>query len=196
MRHNLSEIKALIEDRRSIAPELYSARTVHEEVLMELLDMARWAPTHRYTQPWYFKIFLGDGRATLGQIMAQIYRDTTPAEARSEVKEAKLRERPLLAPAVIAIGLRRDPEKRDPLQEEIASVAMAVQNMKLVAAAHGLGMYWTTGGVTYTDGMRAAMGLGPDDLFLGLLYVGYPDGDWPRPTRRRPVEYYTDWVRG
>ena len=196
MRHNLSEIKTLIEDRRSIAPELYSQRSVHEEVLTELLDMARWAPTHRYTQPWYFKVFLGDGRKVLGETMARIYTEVTPADAFSDVKEAKLRERPQLAPAVIAVGLKRDPDKRDPVQEEIASVAMAVQNMKLVAAAHGLGMYWTTGGVTYTDAMRSAMGLGPDDHFLGLLYVGYPKDDWPRPTRRRPVEYYTEWVRG
>ena len=188
MRYNLSEIKALIEDRRSIAPELFSAREIHEEVLVELLDMARWAPTHRYTQPWYFRVFVGDGRRTLGELMARIYREGTLPDLQSEAKETRLRERPMLAPSVIAIGLRRDAEKRDPVQEEMASVAMAVQNMKLMAAAHGLGMYWTTGGVTYTDAMRDAMGLGPDDLFLGLLYVGYPKDEWPRTTRRRPVE--------
>lgn len=196
MRHNLSQIKALIEDRRNIAPELFSGRKVHREIIEEMLDMARWAPTHRFTQPWFFKVFMGDGRQQLGQFMANTYQNVTDEASFNPATFDKLRNRPLLASAVIGVGLRRDAELRDPLQEEIASVAMAVQNMWLVAAAHGIGMYWGTGGVVYTPQMHAFMGLGEHDLFMGLVYVGYPANEWPRPTRRRPIEYFSEWVEG
>lgn len=194
MRHNLSQVKQLIEDRRNIAPELFSGRKVHREIVEEMLDMARWAPTHRFTQPWFFKVFMGDGLQKLGNFMAETFEAVTPAEKFQPETREKLRNRPQLASAVIGVGLRRDAEQRDPIQEEIASVAMAVQNMWLVAAAHGIGLYWGTGGVVYTKPMHEFMGLGENDLFMGLIYVGYPSGEWPRPTRRRPTEYFTEWV--
>jgi hypothetical protein len=32
--------------------------------------------------------------------------------------------------------------------------------------------------------MHDYMKLSPKDKFLGFLYVGYPEGEWPEPTRR------------
>jgi nitroreductase len=90
--------------------------------------------------------------------------------------------------------LKRDEAERDPIEEEIASVSMAVQNMMLVAAAHGIGAFWSSGGVTYWPQTKEWMGLGEKDRFLGFLYLGYPNEEWPRKTRRKPQEYFTDWV--
>lgn len=194
MRYNLSEIKAVIEDRRTIHPENYSSRVVHKEIIKELLDAAKWAPTHRYTQPWFFKVFVGDGLKTLSEFQSNLYKEVTPGDAFDPEKYEKLKGRPLLATAIIGIGMKRDEAERDPVEEEIASVAMAVQNMKLLAAAHGIGAFWATGGVTYWPQTKEWMGLGEKDKFLGLLYLGYPKEDWPRRTRRKPQEYYTEWV--
>ena len=193
MRYNLSEIKAIIEDRRSIQPEGFSGRKVHRETVMELLDAAKWAPTHRYTQPWRFKVFMGDGVGKLAEFQSELYRTEKQASFDQE-KYDKLRSRPLLASAIIGICLKRDEEERDPIEEEIASVAMAVQNMMLVAAAHGIGAFWSSGGVTYWPETKDFMGLGEKDRFLGFLYLGYPKDGWPRKTRRKPQEYFTEWV--
>lgn len=196
MRYNLSEIKALIEDRRTIHPEFFSSRKVSPEIVKELLDAAKWAPTHRYTQPWFFKVFMGEGIRSLAEFQSDTYREVTPEENFDPEKFTKLRERPLLASAIIGICMRRDGAERDPEVEEVASVAMAVQNMMLVAAAHGIGAFWSSGGITYTQQMRTFMGLGEKDRFMGQLYLGYPEGPWPRKTRRKPQEYYTEWVTG
>lgn len=195
MRYNLSEIKALIEDRRTIAPELFSKRKVSPEIVRELLDHAKWAPTHRFTQPWLFTVFIGEGVKRLADWQSSTYSETA-GESFSQEKFEKLRDRPLLASAIIAVSMRRDEQERDPEQEEIASVAMAVQNMMLVAAAHGIGIYWGTGGLTYSEEVRRFIGLGEKDRFMGFLYLGYPEGEWPKKTRRRPQEYYTTWVDG
>jgi nitroreductase len=193
MRYNLSEIKALLSDRRTIYPENFSKRKVSKEIIHELLDHAKWAPTHRYTQPWRFTVFADNGIAKLSEWQSNTYRELE-GDSFSQEKFERLRDRPLLASAIIAVSMRRDPEERDPEQEEIASVAMAVQNMMLLAAAHGIGIYWSTGGLTYSEEIKTFIGLAEDDRFMGLLYVGYPEGEWPKKTRRRPMEYYTTWV--
>lgn len=196
MRYNLSEIKALIEDRRTIHPEFFSGRKVSPEIVKELLDAAKWAPTHRYTQPWHFKVFMGDGIRRLAEFQSDAYRERTAEGSFDQEKFAKLRERPLLASAIIGICMKRDEAERDPEVEELASVAMAVQNMMLVAAAHGIGAFWSSGGITYTPEMHRFMGLGEKDRFLGQLYLGYPKDGWPKKTRRKPQEYYSEWITG
>ena len=193
MRYNLSEVKAVIEDRRSIRPEFFSPRKVHKEIVMEMLDAAKWAPTHRYTQPWHFKVFMGNGLQKLSEFQSQLYKERK-ADAFEQEKYDKLRDRPLIATAIIGIGMKRDEAERDPVEEELAAVAMAVQNMMLVAAAHGIGAFWSSGGVTYWPETKEFMGLCEKDKFLGFLYLGYPKDGWPRKTRRRPQEYYTDWI--
>jgi len=193
MRYNLSEIKAVIEDRRTIIPEMYSTRKVSTEIIKELLDAAKWAPTHRYTQPWHFKVFTGEGLRRLAEFQSTTYKEMS-REDFDEEKFIKLAQRPLLASAIIGICMKRDEAERDPEVEEIASVAIAVQNMMLVAAAHGIGSYWATGGITYTQKMKEFMGLGEKDRFMGQLYLGYPKEAWPRKTRRKPQEYFTEWI--
>jgi nitroreductase len=196
MRYNLSEVKALIEDRRTIQPENFSNRKVHKEIIKELLDAAKWAPTHRYTQPWFFKVFVGDGLKTLSEFQSELFKEVKQGDAFDPQKYEMLKNRPLLASAIIAIGMKRDEDERDPVEEEIASVAMAVQNMKLLATAHGIGSFWASGGVTYWPQTKKWMGLGEKDKFLGFLYLGYPKEEWPRKTRRKPQEYYSEWVEG
>ena len=65
--------------------------------------------------------------------------------------------------------------------------------MYLTCTAYGLGAFWGTGGVTYTDGMKLFLGIGEKDKCLGLFYLGYPEGDWPKG-QRKPIEYVTEWI--
>ena len=193
MRHNISETKAVIEDRRTIRPEYFSSRKVHKEIVMELLDSAKWAPTHRYTQPWEFTVFMGGSCKELSDFQSSLYLELTSEDDFKQEKFEKLANRPLASSVVIGIGMKRDEAEKNPVEGEIASVSIAVQNMMLVATAHGIGSYWNTGGVTYRPETKTFMGLEQDDKFLGFLYLGYPKDDWPRKTRRKPQEYYTDW---
>ena len=193
MRHNISETKAVIEDRRTIRPEHFSTRKVHKEIVMELLDAAKWAPTHRYTQPWSFTVFMGESLKELSDFQSNLYRKSTTEEDFKLEKFEKLLNRPLASSVVIGIGMKKDTGGKNPEVEEVASVSIAVQNMMLVATAHGIGSYWNTGGVTYRSETRKFMGLDENDMFLGFLYLGYPESDWPRKTRRKPLEYFTNW---
>ena len=193
MRYNLSEVNGVIRDRRSIKPEKFSDRAVHRELVEVLLENARWAPTHALTQPWYFKVFMGDGRNKLATFQSDAYKAATPEAEFKQAKFDKLLARPSRASVIIAICMKRQETEKIPEVEEIAAVACAAQNMQLTAAAYGLGAYWTSGGMTYTDEMKGFLGLGEKDRCLGFLYLGYPEGEWPKG-QRRPQEYFSDWV--
>lgn len=193
MRYNLSEITAVIQDRRTIAPEFFSERKVPREVIEKILNNAIWAPNHGMTQPWRFKVMRGEGIQKFAAFQANHYREITPEEQFDQGKYDKFSTRPLLSSVIIAICMKRNEAEKIPEIEEIEAVACAVQNMYLTCTAYGLGAYWGSGGVTYTPGMKTFLGLGEKDKCLGFLYIGYPKTEWPKG-QRRPIEYVTEWI--
>lgn len=192
MKFNLSEITDLIKERRTIKPEMFTARVVHREQVDKMLQNALWAPTHGMTQPWRFKVYLGDSVNDYGKVQAEIYRKITPEGSFNQRKHDKLISRTSLTTALIVVCMQREPNTKIPVQEDLAAVSAAVQNILLTATAYGIGSYWNTGGVTYTDELKAHFGLGEEDQVVGQIYLGYVDGDWPKG-QRRPLEYLTDW---
>jgi len=193
MKFNLSEITDVIRNRRTIPPEKFSGRKVHKEIVSNILNNAIWAPSHGMTQPWRFKVFMGEGLTKFGQFQAEHYKEITPTEKFMQSKYDKLISRADSASVCIAICMKREVEERIPEIEEIEAVACAVQNMYLTCTAYGLGAFWGTGGVTYTEGMKLFLGIGEKDKCLGLFYLGYPEGEWPKG-QRKPIEYITEWI--
>jgi len=195
MKYNLSEITDVIQDRRTIYPEFYSDRKVHKEQIEKILNNAIWAPTHGMTQPWQFKVFMGDGLKTLSDFMSGKYKALFTGDAFSEMKFSKLKNRPLMAGAVIAVSLKRDPKEKINETEEIEAVACAIQNMHLTCTAWGLGAFWASPGLIYKPFMNEFLGIDEKDKCLALFYIGYPKDDyqWPKG-QRKPIEYYTEWV--
>ncbi len=156
-----------------------------------MLNAAKWAPTHGMTQPWRFKVFTDEGLERLSTFQSELYKKTT--DNFLEKKYEKLKERPLISSAVIALCMKRQDTEKIPEMEEIAAVACAVQNMCLVSTAYGIASYWGSGGVTYHEETKAFLNMEESDQVMGFLYVGYPDVDWPKG-QRRPIEYYTEWI--
>jgi len=193
MKYNLSEILEVIKNRRTIYPEKYSSRVVQKDIIEKLLNSAIWAPTHGKTQPWRFHVFMEDGRKTLSSALGDIYESLFKNESYVELKHKKLLNRPLLSSAVIAVSMSRDPSRKIPENEEIEAVACAMQNMLLSATAYGLGTFWSSPKVIYTDHMNRFLNLDNDDKCLGLLYIGYPSEEWPLG-QRKPIEYVTKWI--
>ncbi|MBL4651621.1 MAG: nitroreductase [Flavobacteriales bacterium] len=193
MKYNLSEINEVIRNRRSVYPKQFSDRKVHREMIENMLENARWAPTHGLTQPWFFKVFMGDGLQKLAEFHSETYKKITPSESFLVKKYDKLQSNALQSSVVIAICMKRQEIEKIPEIEEIEAVACAVQNMHLTATAFGLGAYWGSGGLTYSEEMKTFLGLKKKDKCLGLFYIGYPDIEWPKG-QRKPIEYFTEWV--
>lgn len=189
----VSEISDLIRRRRAIFPKTYiPGKPIERAIIEQLLENANWAPTHRLTEPWRFRVFHSEeSRRRLGTYLSEFYQKNTPPEQFSEEKMKKNGENPLLSGAVIAIVMQRDPEERIPEFEEIAAVAMAVQNMWLTCAALGLGCYWSTprAALEATEFLK----LQPGERCLGLFYLGWHE--MPELAgKRKPVEEKAVWL--
>lgn len=193
MKYSLSELSEVIENRRTIFPEQFSDRKVQKEQVEKLINAAKWAPTHKLTQPWRFTVFMEQGLTDFGKFHADLYRKSKSVEDFSQMKYDKIFNRTSAASAVIVVGVKKDRDAKVPFVEEIAATAAAVQNMALMATAYGIAFYWGTGGMTLSDEMKNHVGLKEEDQIIGLLFLGYPSGEWPRKTPRKPMEYFTDW---
>lgn len=192
MKYNLSEITAVIQNRRTIYPENYTDRKVHKEIVKSVLNNALWAPTHGMTQPWRFKVFMDDKVNELAEFLPNLYKDLVPEEKWSEKKITKLSTRPTMASAIVAVCMQRDEHETIQEIEEIEAVACAVQNMHLTCTAYGIGGFWASPKIIYSPKMNEFLGLGEKDKCLGLFYMGYPSKEWPK-SHRKPLEYVTEW---
>ena len=193
MKYNLSEISEVIRNRRTITPEKFSARKVHREQLELMLNNAIWAPTHGMTQPWRFRVYLGEGMESIRQLIPELYRNTTPVEKFNQAKFDRMALRLQRSTAVIAVCMHRDPSGKIDEVEEIEAVACATQNLMLTATAYGLGTFWSTPKLLNHADCHQFLELQQGDRCLGLIYVGYPEAEWPEQ-HRRPLEYVTTWI--
>jgi len=176
----------IIARRRAVFPAQYNDKPISRSEIEKILEAANWAPTHRKTEPWRFKVIMGDGKTRLGKFLSDKYLEITPSPKQIKVK--KLRENPMRAAAMIAICMQRDLQERVPEWEEIAAVAMAVQNMWLCCTDLGIGAYWSS--PSLIEHMDEFFDLKNGERCLGFFYMGNYDVDL-EPGDRQP---YTDKV--
>lgn len=185
----------LIATRRSIYPESYDpTRKVPRVIVERMLEAANWAPTHSRTEPWRFVVFESEeARVALGQLQADIYKKMVPADRFLQKKYNKAIESKKQSSYVIAICMQRQKSEKLPEVEEVCAVACAVQNMHLVATAHGVGAYWSSGPPIMSQDMKDFLKLGAKDQCLGLFYVGHPTGSHPDGARK-PIAEKVQWI--
>jgi nitroreductase len=194
MNFNADQLNQLIRNRRSTFPKQYAeGKKVDDAIVEQVLENATWAPSHGNIQPWKFVVFTGEGLKKLAHFQSELYKETTPDNFK-ETTYNNLRETPLKASHVIAICMKRDPNKKFPEVEEVSAVACAVQNMYLTITAYGLGGYWTTSGITYREKAKEFFGLGDDDKLMGFFYIGEIEVPSPGKTRAASEEKI-EWIR-
>ena len=148
------ELDEAIRGRRT--HKAYGPEPVERAQLEELFDLARWAPNHNLTNPWRFRVLGPDSLARL-------------KEAAGPEGAAKLDRAPTLVCATVV-------QSGDPLQDEedVCAASVATYIVLLAAHARGLAGYWRTPEVLRTEAGRAALAVGDDERFLGLIHLGRP----------------------
>jgi nitroreductase len=167
------DVDDAIRARRTI--KAYAPLPVPRETLEELFELARWAPNHHLTNPWRFRVLGPDALERL-------------KEAAGPEAGAKLDRAPTLV--VASATLTGDPEQDE---EDLHATAVATYILLLGAHARGLAGYWRTPAVLRTREGRAAVGLGEDEQFVGLVHLG-EGRQGKEPPDRSPVEDFVDWL--
>jgi nitroreductase len=165
-------VLALLKGRRSI--RRYRPDPVPEEIVDQLLEAGRWAPSASNRQPWAFIVVQDE----------VVRREVAQHAAYYFVRWAHVEEAPLL---IVLCGDARNRIYRQFLHEDIG---LAGSQIILQAAALGLGTCWI-GGLdrkAIADILRV-----PDHMeVVGLLTVGFPAED-PSPPARKPLAEVTHY---
>jgi nitroreductase len=154
-------------------------RAVPLEVVAELCGLATWAPNHKKTWPWRFAVFTGDGRARLGDTMADEMERLDFGDAG---KRAKTRTKYLRTPMTLVVGC--SPHDNEMLHDENRdAVAAGIQNLLLGATSLGLASFWSTPALTRPPRVLDLCGFARDDRLVGMIYLGWSTQDCPAPER-------------
>lgn len=185
------KMNKLLEDishRRAIYPDRFNEEVITKNEVQQLLEAARYAPTHKLTQPWRFHVVMGDAKISSAEdVKNYIENHTAKPEKGSRIKEKMDQSQ-----AVIIISFQRDPRERVPEWEEIAATAMAVQNIWIYTAAVGMGGYWSTGAPAL-EAFEKLLTLQPGEKILGMFFLGRHDHA-PRKRPAKSVDEFTTWL--
>lgn len=188
--HSITDI---IRSRRAFFPKMYSGKEIPKQLIEEILENANWAPTHKRTEPWRFRVFHSlESRQRLSDYILADFKANTPPELYSDVKVNDVALRPIQASCVLAIVMQREPAQSLPEWEEMAAVAMSVQNIWLSCTAHDIGAYWATPG--FISRLGTILELGEGEKCLGLFYMGYLKEDAKAPALRGKIEEKVRWM--
>ncbi|WP_423127472.1 nitroreductase family protein [Gaoshiqia sp. Z1-71] len=197
MEEKKEQVSAWIKNRRStFVNGLKEGSKIDDRVIEQVLENAVWAPSHGLVQAWQFKVFAGKAVKRFFAVQKEIYQQITPPEQFYDFKYEAYDDKWKRVSHVIAVIARRDPHKRFPKQEDLVSVACAVQNIYLSLGAFGIGGYLSTGDICYSPPMRDFLGLHEDDEPLGFFILGEVDETFRRPQQSRvPAADKTEWIR-
>jgi nitroreductase len=156
---------AVLRGRRSI--DLFDPQPVGTAVLLEAIEVARWAPNHRLTEPWRF--YTVGARTASALIELAVELDTA---AKGERAGAARRERLRAIPGFFVLTSRRSD---DPLvdRENYAACCCAAQNLMLYLWQRGIGAKWTTGAITRSPRFYELLGIdAAEEVVVGFFWYG------------------------
>lgn len=188
-------VRQVITRRRTVKPDKMNGRPIDDEIIMDLLRLADWAPTHANTEPWRFVVFSGPAVKKFTQRHADLYRQYTAEASFTEQKFANLARLGEQVSHLIIVWMKRVPNHKIPEIEEVAATSAAIQNLLLAATAQNIVSFWSTGGMTHHAAMREELKLGAEDRVLGMLYLGYSDEPPRAGSRQVPLADKIEWIR-
>lgn len=177
-----NKLNDLIKNRRATPPRFLAKKEVSVELINQLFENANWAPNHKKTEPWRFNVYAGQAKHNLARKIFSLLNEKIKAgEFVNQQKAEKFKTDLENVPVAIVIVLERDIAERLPEWEELAAVAMSVQNMWLTATDLGLGAFWAT--PQFLPFLTDVLEIQPQQKALGFFYVGHIAMEYPSPGR-------------
>jgi nitroreductase len=171
----MADLLELIRSRRSV--RRFTSELVADEVIEELLEAMRWAPSAGNAQPYRIHVVRDDA------IKAQL---SVAALGQRFIAEA---------PVVVVVTTERFEAQRAyrARGEELYCIqdsAAAIQNLLLLAHSKGLGACWV--GAFRERSVAEALSLPGEQRPVAVIPVGVP-ATTPNPPRRRSLRELAQW---
>jgi coenzyme F420-0:L-glutamate ligase/coenzyme F420-1:gamma-L-glutamate ligase len=191
------DLATLLRSRRSVRK--YQSRPVARELLEQMLEAARWAPSPHGRQPWRFVVLTRqEPKKALADQMGDEWRRNLQMDGQTEeivnLRLEKSRQRILHAPAIIIpclylADLDSYPDAKRQNDETIMaiqSIGTAIQNMLLMAYELGLDTGWMCAPLFCPEVTCEALELDKQLIPQALITVGYATAD-PQRRPRLPL---------
>lgn len=189
----VNRLLQLFRSRRSI--RFFEKNPIPDDHVKMILEAARWAPSAANAQPWEF-IVISDPRVkhslqnTMSRVASTVRVEYPQFPWHATARDPKLISQAPVIVAVCADFNRKELRKYDvmPLKfkQEIvlSSIAAAIQNAMLMAAALGIGSVWLS--PLFTEEIERLFRIPETLQLVALLPFGYPARrNLAGPRRRR-----------
>ena len=190
-------LATLLRGRRSVRK--FRDRPVPRELIEQILEAARWAPSPHGRQPWRFIVLTRpELKNLLADRMGETWRHNLQMDGQDSgvvnLRLDKSRQRILNAPVIILPclyleDLDRYPDERRQADETtmaIQSIGAAIQNMLLMAYDLGLDAGWMCAPLFCPEIVCDALNLDTRLIPQAMLTVGYAAAD-PQRRERLPL---------
>ena len=181
-------VEEAIRGRRSI--KMFNGQPVDREDLMEIIDIAVWAPNHCNRQPW--RIVLASG-SELDELKDLIREYAVPdwKELSEEVLAKKMQK--FVTPGAYAFVIVPQDVRQKERYEDFAAASGFIQNIQLLAWDRGIGACWKTPNWIDNPKFRDALGVKPEERIISMLQFGYFDTIPKEKPRKSAEEIVTNF---
>jgi coenzyme F420-0:L-glutamate ligase / coenzyme F420-1:gamma-L-glutamate ligase len=190
-------LAALLQSRRSVRK--YQSRPVSRELIEQLIEAARWAPSPHGRQPWRFVVLTRpEPKLQLADRMGDTWQQNLQMDGQDaeivNIRLEKSRQRILNAPVIIIPCLYLEdldhyPDERRQADEKIMaiqSIGAAIQNMLLMTYELGLDAGWMCAPLFCPEVVCEALDLDTRLIPQALITIGYAAAD-PQRRERLPL---------
>ena len=178
-----------------IQDTIVSRRTVRKfqpddiplHTVINILEDAKWAPNHKFREPWEIILYKGDGR---DKLVEQVWNslDRKGFEKEKLDKKKKKFESFVNEIPIHLLFYMKLPSSEKVRHEDFAATCAFIQNVQLLSWGKGLGTVWKTNEFIFDPDFRERVGIERDDVVIGMLHLGKP-AIIPEPRERTSIKH-------
>ena len=183
-RKGLRRLAERIRSRRTT--KIYLQQPVDGKLILDAIEVARWAPNHHLTEPWHFYVL---GKKMIHECVELTRNIVTEMKGR-KMGDFKAESHAAIPGWLVVTCTKSDDEIRQ--REDYASCACAIQNLMLYLSEAGVATKWSTGAITRDTRFYELLGVDPaKDLVVAIIWYGYAKIT-PSQTRREVADIVTE----
>ena len=184
------EVLKIIEERRSIRN--FKNDNVNKELIEDILNCGRLAPSAKNKQPWYFVVLTKETKNRVVDMMVNYTLKSKKSEERAiyGFNSSVNPTANVIKQAPILILIFREKDNNWIVGDNL-SIGACVENMCLRATDLGIGSLWIRDIVYVAD--EVAKMLGHEDMELNCaVSIGYPN-EFPKQRPRKKLKDIVEW---
>lgn len=184
------ELSEIIKSRRSIRK--YKDLDITNDIIENLIESARLAPSAKNRQPWEFMVVKGIVKDEIADIMLeQLKKSKVSLERKSYNANSSVKATAYIMKKAPILILVFKPNEDNWIIGDSLSIGAAIEHICLRATDLELGSLWIRD-IIYTQKEIAKL-VGKDDMeLISAISIGYPD-EKPKQRTRKKLNEILEW---